>query len=123
MTNTFDWIELNAVNLENLSKFYMNVFGWEISSTENVQGCEVKIFNTGGNPRIENLSRFGIWQNPNNPNHGALVYIWVENIDNMLKKIIINGGKVTEEKNSIGPGSRAIFSDPEGNQFALFEEK
>jgi len=123
MPNTFDWVELNAMNLDSLSKFYMNVFGWEIKSIENVQGYEFRIFATGGNPRAENISRFGIWQNPNKPNTGVLIYIWVDNIDIIMERIITTGGKVIEERNFIGPGFRAIFSDPEGNVFALFEDK
>jgi predicted enzyme related to lactoylglutathione lyase len=123
MPNTFDWVELNAKNLDMLSEFYKNVFGWEIKNIENIQGYEFRIFTTGGKPRVENLSRFGIWQNPTKSTNGLLVYIWVENIDTILGKIIVNGGKVTEGKNFIGPGYRAIISDPEGNIFALFEEK
>jgi len=123
MPNTFDWIELNAKNLDKLSAFYRNVFGWEIITRENIQGYEFRIFNTGGKPRVENISRFGIWQNPTKSTNGPLVYIWVENINKMLEIIEENGGKVTEGKNFIGPGYRAIFSDPEGNNLALFEDK
>ena len=123
MPNTFDWVELNAKNLDKLSAFYRNVFGWEIINRENIQGYEFRIINTGGIPRVENISRFGIWQNPTKSTNGPLVYIWVENINKVLEKIEENGGKVTEVKNFIGPGYRAIFSDPEGNNFALFEDK
>jgi predicted enzyme related to lactoylglutathione lyase len=123
MPNTFDWIELNAKNLDKLSAFYRNIFGWEIITRENIQGYEFRIFNTRGKPRVENISRFGIWQNPTKSTNGPLVYIWVENINKVLEKIEENGGKVIEVKNFIGPGYRAIFSDPEGNNLALFEDK
>lgn len=123
MANTFDWIELNAVDMELLSKFHKNVFGWEMKDVEKVQGYEVRIFHTGGNPRMENISRFGIWEKPKTFSGGVLVNIRVDNIEHTLATIVKNGGRVAEEKNFIGPGYRAVFSDPEGNHFALFEDK
>jgi predicted enzyme related to lactoylglutathione lyase len=123
MANTFDWIELNGRDLILLTDFYVNVFGWKVSNEQTVQGYKFRIFSTNGIPRQKNISRFGIWQNPNKQYKCVLVYIWVDNIDNTISKIKQNGGKILESKNDVGPGYRVVFSDPEGNIFALFEDK
>ena len=52
---------------------------------------------------------------------GPLIYLSVEGrLDDAVKVVKSNGGKVLEEKHQIGPhGFRAVIVDSEGNRLAL----
>jgi len=48
----------------------------------------------------------------------------VDNISDTLKQITSAGGRVLTPRKEIGPnmGAFAIFADPVGNEFGLYEE-
>jgi hypothetical protein len=52
---------------------------------------------------------------------GPLIYLSVEGrLDDAVKAVRANGGKVLQEKQQIGPhGFRAVIVDSEGNRIAL----
>jgi predicted enzyme related to lactoylglutathione lyase len=65
MANTFDWIEIMTANIEETANFYEILFGWKIIQKDTAEGLDVWIFDTGGEPRVQNLRRGGIWLRPN----------------------------------------------------------
>ncbi len=123
MANTFDWVEIRTRDIEKTADFYKNLFGWEVIRKETSEGSDYWIFDTGGKPRIQNLERGGICLIPDNENPGVLVYIAVEDIETVLKKVTESGGKVTVPRMPHGSAFKAYFTDPDGNSFGLWEEK
>jgi hypothetical protein len=59
MANTFGWIEIRTHPLDPTAGFLASLFGWKIFALESVVGSPSQIFDTCGEPRIENLPRGG----------------------------------------------------------------
>jgi predicted enzyme related to lactoylglutathione lyase len=123
MANTFDWIEIKTKNIEETASFYECLFGWDVIEKETAEGLDVWIFDTGSEPRIQNLRRGGIWLRPESEPLGVVVYIVVDDIEFVLKKVTKLGGKVVTPKTPQGPNFRACFTDLSGNLLGLWEEK
>jgi len=123
MANTFDWIEIRTNNMEATMAFYESVFGWKTTRKETVGGLDVWIFDTGGEPRIENLRRGGIWLRPQGEAPGVVVYIHVDNIEATLQRVVEFGGKATSSRIPLGGGDAAFFTDPDGILLGLYEDK
>jgi predicted enzyme related to lactoylglutathione lyase len=122
MANTFDWVEIQTRDIEKTANFYENLFGWKIIEKETAEGFDVWIFDTGGEPRLQNLRRGGIWSRPKGESLGIVVYIVVEDIETILKRVTELGGRIVIPKTPQGPAYRACFADPSGNLFGLWEE-
>jgi len=123
MANTFEWVEIRTNHIEETANFYERLFGWKIIEQDTADGCDVWIFDTGGEPRIQNIRRGGIWLRPEGESLGVVVYIVVDDIDSTSKRVVELGGKVVTPKTPQGPNFRACFTDPNGNLFGLWEEK
>ncbi len=90
---------------------------------ETTEGFDYWIFDTGGEPRVQNIQRGGLWLRPEDEPLGVVVYIIVDDIEATLKKVTELGGEVVTPKTRQGPTFRACFTDPSGNLFGLWEEK
>lgn len=123
MANTFDWIEIRTSDIERTAAFYESVFGWKTTDKETADGTAVWIFDTGGEPRLQNLRRGGIWFRPSGERLGVVVYIVVDDIEVTLRQITELGGKVVDPKAPVGAGYAAFFTDPSGNLLGLYEDK
>ena len=52
----------------------------------------------------------------------VIIYIGTDNVDKSLAEVEANGGKTVQPKSEIpGIGWYAVFTDPEGNEVALFQ--
>jgi len=123
MANTFGWVEIRTKDIAETANFYESLFGWEITEKDTADGFDVWIFDTGGEPRVQNLRRGGIWLRPDGEPLGLVVYVEVDDIETILKKVTRLGGKVVTPKTPQGSNFRAYFSDPSGNLLGLWEEK
>lgn len=58
------------------------------------------------------------------PDERTRTYIMVDVIADTLKRIEAAGGRTITPRKEIGPGmgAFAVFADPVGNQFGLYEE-
>ncbi|MGC9335117.1 MAG: VOC family protein [Anaerolineae bacterium] len=99
------------------------LFGWKVIRKDLADGADVWIFDTGGEPRLENLRRGGIWERPEDDPLGVVVYVEVDDIEAVLHKVRELGGTVITGKTPQGRAFRACFADPSGNRMALWEEK
>jgi predicted enzyme related to lactoylglutathione lyase len=109
--------EIPADNPERATKFYNKVFGWKIKKWEG--GMDYWLVNTGDD------SAPGI--------HGAIMQrsemastvvnsIDVPSVDDFIKKVTKNGGKVITPKTPIpGVGYFAYCKDTEGNMFGILQ--
>ena len=123
MANTFDWIEIATGDVVSSAHFYEHLFGWKTIRKETADGLDVWIFDTGGEPRLENLRRGGLWERPPDDPLGVVVYIVVEDIDTVLHRARELGGRVLIAKTPQGRAFRACFADPSGNRLGLWEER
>jgi predicted enzyme related to lactoylglutathione lyase len=122
MANTIDWVEIRTGDIERAEHFYMELFGWETIAREATEGQEYWIFDTGEEPRVENLRRVGMWARPTGEKLGAVVYIVVDDIDAVLKKVSSLGGDIISQKVAQGSSYRAVFADLDGNYLGLWQE-
>jgi predicted enzyme related to lactoylglutathione lyase len=111
--------DIPADNPERAKTFYTTLFGWKFNlmpgpdpyyliETNNLDGHA----GTGGGMG----KRSG-------PDQRIVNYIGVSSIDESIKQVLENGGKVQQEKQQIpGFGFLAVCVDTENNLFGLFEE-
>lgn len=107
-------IEFSAKDREAAAQFYNQVFGWEIQHMPEMNYstfmCDEKL-GGGFNPISEE-----------NPAGTVMVYIQAEDIEATLADIEAHGGKMILPKSEIpGVGWFAFFTDPTGNQVALYK--
>jgi predicted enzyme related to lactoylglutathione lyase len=107
-------VEIPTVNLDRVSKFYSEIFGWE---SEYMKEFDYSTFKTpegvgGGFSKQLKVAGKGI---------GILIYIMVGDIEATLKNIESHGGKTVSPKSPIpGVGHIGVFADSEGNEIGLF---
>jgi len=122
MSNTFDWIEIRTSDIEKTAAFYQALFGWKITEKESSDGYDYWIFDTNGEPRMQNLRRGGIWARPVGELQGVFTFIVVEDIEAMLRRVVELGGKVVCDLSTAGSGYMSVISDPCDNVFGLYTE-
>jgi predicted enzyme related to lactoylglutathione lyase len=121
-SNRLCWTDIPVTNLERALKFYSAVLGQEVPKMAE-GGIEYGLL-----PHDEqgasgclcvNADSAGLANKPSE--NGPLIYLSVEGrLDEAVKAVRGNGGKVLEEKQQIGPhGFRAVIVDSEGNRIAL----
>jgi uncharacterized protein len=115
-------VEIPAVNPTAASKFYADVFGWEINS----QMPEYPMFQSEGGPAggFTQVS-YGTSAAPVNaiprPAGQVLIYLQTDDIDGSLAEVESHGGKTVLPRTEIeGVGWWGVFADPTGNQIGLF---
>ena len=121
-TNTLCWTDIPVGNMDRAIKFYSAVLGQEVSKMSE-QGLEYGLLpheeqNASGCLCVGSDSA----GSDNKPSQtGPLIYLSVEGrLDDAVKAVKSNGGKVLEEKHQIGQhGFRAVIVDSEGNRLAL----
>lgn len=121
MPDTFVHFELPADDPAKLKKFYGGVFGWTFNTMPMPGGggeYNIAMTTEQGKPGING----GVYKRMNKDDKPRQ-YIGVASIDESLKKVQSNGGKVAGPKMAIpGIGWFAHITDPEGNSQALFQD-
>ncbi len=123
MANTFDWIEIRTHDIERTGHFYESLFGWKIAAKETAGGSPVWLFDTGAEPRLDNLRRGGICLRPEGERLGIIVYVVVDDIDATLRRAVELGGKAISSRAAVGGGFVASLEDPSGNVLGLYEDR
>jgi predicted enzyme related to lactoylglutathione lyase len=120
--NTLCWTDIPTIDLDRAIKFYSAVLGEEVSKMSE-QGFEYGLLpheeqNASGCLCVGSDSA-GSENKPSQ--NGPLVYLSVEGrLDDAIKAVKANAGKVLQERHQIGPhGFRAVIVDSEGNRIAL----
>ena len=109
------YLEIPANKAEDAASFYSAIFGWKVRE----RGDGNLAFDDSG-------SVSGTWVKAQDrtPDERTRVYIMVDSISESLTAIQKAGGRVLKERTEIGPGmgAFAVFADPVGNEFGLYEE-
>jgi predicted enzyme related to lactoylglutathione lyase len=109
--------EISADKPERAVRFYQEVFGWKITKWEGP--VEYWLISTGNEsePGID-----GGLSKRTEPQPSTVNTIDVPSLDEYIKKVEKNGGKITSPKHAVpGVGYMAYFEDSEGNTFGMMQ--
>lgn len=114
----FTHIEVPADDPARARRFYADVFGWNFA--DDIPGFEgYHLFTT---PAGQQGMGGAIGKRGEMAPERVRAYIEVDSIDETLGKITERGGTVAAEKTEVsGMGWFAVFTDPEGNEMAIWE--
>jgi uncharacterized protein len=113
--NGIDFIELPAENVGCLNKakdFYEGVFEWSYKDW----GDDYADTQSSG------LSS-GINADPSHRPGYPLVVIYASDLEDVREKVVASGGVITREVFSFPGGRRFHFTDPAGNELAVWSDK
>ena len=108
------YIEMPAIDIEQSASFYKTVFGWNVRK----RGDGATAFDD----TVGEVS--GSWVLNRKPMKevGLLFYIMVDSVEQTIKKLLVNGGKLIQPIGMDAPEITARFSDPAGNIIGLYQE-
>jgi predicted enzyme related to lactoylglutathione lyase len=109
------YLEIPASRALDSARFYSEIFGWTVRERGD------------GNLAFDDPNGVGgtwVEERDRTPEEQTRVYIIVDHITESLARIVSAGGRVRHPRTEIGPemGAFAIFDDPVGNEFGLYEE-
>ncbi len=109
--NHISYIEFKAKDLEKTKKFYSACFQWSFTDYGEwyVSFSESGLY--GGFEKTEN-----------DIVNGALVVLYHKDLKLIKSKIISAGGNITKDIFSFPGGRRFHFTDPSGNELAVWSE-
>jgi predicted enzyme related to lactoylglutathione lyase len=110
--NRIDYIEFPATNIAATKKFYTAVFGWTFTD----YGPDYVSFEdgqiSGGFTKVQSISR-----------NGTLVVLYASDLEKTQATVVKNGGTITKTPFTFPGGRRFHFTDPNGNELAVWSEK
>ena len=116
-TNALNWFEIPVTDVARAKTFYENAFEIEMFEMD-MMGMQMVMF-----PSQSPASGGALVKSPNHKpsTEGSIVYLnGNPNLQAVLDKIEMAGGKITMPKTSIGEnGNIAFFMDTEGNLVGL----
>ena len=107
-----DYIEFSTTNIEETKKFYSEVFGWEFTD----YGPDYASFNDG---RLAG----GFTVAPEVTAGGPLVVLYSTNLAEIEARVIESGGQIVRETFEFPGGRRLHFTDPSGNELAIWSDQ
>ncbi|GIF98022.1 glyoxalase [Catellatospora citrea] len=115
--------ELPADDVERARAFYTDAFGWQLDAMPEFDYVWVRTVATDdrGNPAAPGAINGGLTRREA-PVTGPVITVEVEDIDTALAKIVSCGGRVLQERRSVGTmGFTAYIADSEGNTVGLWQ--
>jgi uncharacterized protein len=109
------YLEIPAKHAEASAQFYSSIFGWKVRRRGD---GELAFDDPGG------VSGTWVKEGDRTPDERTRTYIMVDAIADTLGRIEAAGGRVVTPRTAIGAGmgAFAVFVDPVGNEFGLYEE-
>jgi len=112
-----DYIEFPATNIEATKRFYQQVFGWKFQDygpdyTSFLDGRLAGGFNKGAQPASSSSEKTS----------GPLIVIYAESLEEIYAEVKTAGGKIVKEIFGFPGGRRFHFTDPSGNELAVWSE-
>jgi predicted enzyme related to lactoylglutathione lyase len=108
------YLEIPAVDMEQSADFYKSVLGWQIHQG---QPGHISFDDRSGD-------LIGRWVTGRVASRepGLLPYIYVDRIDDVVKRIVNQGGEIVKGPYPEGDLRVATFRDPAGNLMGIWEE-
>lgn len=107
-----DYVEFPATDMATTKAFYETVFGWKFTD----YGPDYTSFEDG---RIAG----GFSKNDKVMAGGPLIVIYAADLAGMEAKVREAGGRIAKETFSFPGGRRFHFTDPSGNELAVWSDK
>ncbi|WP_420322088.1 VOC family protein [Flagellimonas sp.] len=107
-----NYVEFKALDIEKTKSFYNHCFGWEFTD----YGPTYTAFSESG---LEG----GFEKTDEDVVNGALIVLYHEDLLQIQDKIVQAGGKIVKEIFSFPGGRRFHFTDPSGNQLAIWSDR
>lgn len=112
MSSLISYIEFKAHDLEKIKAFYNSLFGWNF---------------TDYGPTYTSFSESGVeggFEKAEGPiMNGALVVLYNSDLESLITKVVDAGGLITKEIFSFPGGRRFHFTDPSGNELAVWSDQ
>jgi hypothetical protein len=123
---TFCWMELGSTDAEAAKKFYSELLGWNLKTSDAVPGFEYTEFGVG-EERIGGMYQF---TNECKETSGEpmkshwMSYVAVDNVDDAASRVFDLGGKICVPPMDIpNVGRFCVVSDPTGATLSLITMK
>ncbi len=107
-----DYIEFLAIDLEAIKRFYSEVFGWAFTD-----------YGPGYTSFADGRLAGGFSVAPEVTAGGPLVVIYAVNLAEIETKIGEYGGRIVRETFEFPGGRRFHFTDPSGNELAVWSDR
>ncbi len=107
-----DYIELPAADVDKSKAFYARVFGWKFTD----YGPDYTTFEDG---RLAG----GFWKKGDQNGGGPLVVIYAVDLAGMEAQVRAAGGTIVKETFPFPGGRRFHFTDPSGNELAVWSDR
>ena len=104
-----DYIEFPATDIEKTRLFYSTVFGWKFED----YGPDYTSFHDG---RLSG----GFRKEKKVKTSGPLIVLYASDLEAIQRRIILADGKITRPTFEFPGGRRFHFSDPNGNELAVW---
>jgi predicted enzyme related to lactoylglutathione lyase len=108
------YLEIPAIDINQSSSFYRNVFGWQIRTRGDG--------NVAFDDAVGEVSGTWVLGRKAASEPGLLVYIMVDNAAAAIEAVVAQGGTIVQPIGADAPEITARFSDPAGNVFGLYQE-
>jgi uncharacterized protein len=108
------WFEIPAHDPQALVRFYHSAFGW---TANQYPGMDYYLLDT-------NAKGAGISGAITGHEHlqSPATTLYVQSLDDAVRAVESNGGRVISEKMSVPNGTYAYAADPEGNVFGMLQQ-
>ena len=106
-----DYIEFPATNVAGTKRFYERVFGWAFTD----YGPDYTSFADG---RLTG----GFTKDGKVTKGGPLVVLYAARLEDVHARVTKEGGKIVKDTFSFPGGRRFHFTDPSGNELAVWSE-
>ncbi len=110
-----NYVEFPARDIEAVKKFFTNAFGWVFTD----YGPDYVAFSNEGLDGGFYKSDLNVSVN----NGSALIVFYSNELEKTQSKIVNAGGKILKPVFPFPGGRRFHFSDPAGNEFAVWSDK
>ena len=110
--NQIDYIELPAKDVATTKLFYATAFGWQFTD----YGPDYTSFHDG---RLAG----GFTTETPAPSRGLLLVLYAADLAGAQERITGAGGRIVKETFSFPGGQRFHFTDPSGNELAVWSDK
>lgn len=110
-----DYLEIPASDFDAVQRFYENAFAWSFTD----YGPDYRAFTDG---KMDG----GFYKSElrSSPGNGAvLVILFASQLEQARERVLTAGGKIVKEIFSFPGGRRFHFSDPHGNELAVWSDK
>ncbi len=115
------WIDTSQPDPEAAVAFYSGLFGWEVEDVM-PPGSDSKYFI--GRLRGGDVAAVGSMPEAGPPTAAWNTYIWVESADETASKVSSAGGRTLMEPFDVSDAGRmAVFADPEGAAFCVWQAR